>query len=96
MDAMREYTKNPLIVVIVGFVVGAIFGLVVLGWGLWPVQWTNATPEHLSAEWQAEYLRASIESFSLNRDAAQALARFKGLGAAAEKPWLRLSRICKG
>ncbi|MCZ7554130.1 MAG: hypothetical protein B6D39_09925 [Anaerolineae bacterium UTCFX2] len=96
MDAMREYTKNPLIVVIVGFVVGAIFGLVVLGWGLWPVQWTNATPEHLSAEWQAEYLRASIESFSLNRDAAQALARFKGLGAAAEKTMAAVEQDLQG
>jgi len=96
MDTMREYTKNPLIVVIVGFVVGAIFGLVVLGWGLWPVQWTNATPEHLSAEWQAEFLRASIESFSLDKDIAKAQARFSGLGAAAEKTIAAVAQDLQG
>lgn len=85
MEALREYTKNPLIVAIAGFVVGAIVGLVVLGWGIWPVQWTNATPEHLSADWQAEYMRASIEGFSLNRDAEKAQARFTGLGKSADE-----------
>lgn len=30
------------------FLIGAVFGLTVLGWGLWPVEYTGATYEHLS------------------------------------------------
>ena len=46
MDTIRQYVKNPLYTAIVGFVIGAIFGLIILGWLVWPVEWTNATPAH--------------------------------------------------
>lgn len=37
MDALRKYLEQPAITGAVGFVVGAIVGLVVLGWTLFPV-----------------------------------------------------------
>lgn len=85
MDAIREYTKNPLITGIAGLILGIILGLVVLGWWLWPVQWTNANPEHLSLEGQAEFLRASIEAFEKNGDAAKAQSRYSALGETADE-----------
>jgi hypothetical protein len=85
MEAIQEKAKNPLIVGIVGFAIGLVIGLVVLGWWLWPVQWTNATPEQLSTDWQAEYLRASIEAYALNSDAVKAQLRYTGLGDVADE-----------
>ena len=84
MDQIRAQIKNPLTVGIVGFVIGTIFGLVVLGWLLWPVQWINAQPEHLSPLAQAEYLRMAIEAYGQNGDLQKAQERFSALGDSAE------------
>jgi hypothetical protein len=84
MNAIGEKIKNPIVLVVVGFIIGVIFGLVVLGWWLWPVKWTNASPEHLSLEWQEEYARMAIEAFGLNNDVQKAQDRFKSLGKNGE------------
>ncbi|MEW5870193.1 MAG: hypothetical protein AB1894_13025 [Chloroflexota bacterium] len=82
MNAFREQIKtNPLIVgVAIGFIVGTIFGLVVLGWWIWPVEWKDASAKDLVYSEQVEYLRMSIEAFGQNGDAAKAQARYKALG----------------
>jgi hypothetical protein len=84
MNVIGEKIKNPIVVGLVGFVIGVIIGLVVLGWGLWPVKWTNASPEHLSPEWQEEYTRMAIEAFGQNSDVQKAQDRFKSLGKNGE------------
>src|SRR5512139_3288524 len=33
---------------LIAFLVGVAVGLIVLGWGLWPVQWSQAKPSSLS------------------------------------------------
>ena len=72
MDAIREYLKQPVIAGVVGLVVGAIIGLVVLGWTLFPVTYTDAFPEHLRAgdpfNYREDYLRMAIDSYSQNPD----------------------------
>jgi hypothetical protein len=80
MDDIREQLNRPLWVGIIGFVVGLIIGLVVLGWWLWPVQWTDAGPSDLRAEYQEIYLRMAIDSYSLNQDAASAQQRIAEVG----------------
>jgi len=62
------------------FVVGAILGLVILGWWLWPVTWTGASPQALDSAAQQDYLRAAIDSYNLNQDASLAAFRFEQLG----------------
>lgn len=57
--------KRPEVSVAVAFIVGLLIGLVVLGWGLWPVEWTGAGPEHLAPEDQAVYLRTIADAYSL-------------------------------
>ncbi|MFC2053694.1 hypothetical protein ACFLV7_05270 [Chloroflexota bacterium] len=84
MDAIREQAKNPIVVGVVAFVVGVIFGLVVLGWWLWPIQWTDAAPADLVYEEQVEYLRMTIEAFGYTGDAVQAKARNDALGEDAK------------
>lgn len=56
-----------------------------LGWWLWPVQWTDAGPEDLRPEYQQIYLRMAIDSYTLNPDPALALQRLKDLGADADE-----------
>ena len=64
----------------VAFLVGLLFGLVVLGWWLWPVRWKDAAPKHLRADYQRAYLQMAIEAYAQNGDAAAAKARFAALG----------------
>jgi len=96
METFQDYAKKPWVIALVGFVVGAIFGLVVLGWWVWPVQWTNATPAHLSAEWRSDYLHAAITSFGQNGDVAKAQKRFKAVGEDGDKLLSEISLAPEG
>jgi len=62
MDDIREQLNRPLWVGIISFVVGLLIGLVVLGWWLWPVEWTDAAPSDLRPEYQEIYLRGAIDT----------------------------------
>jgi hypothetical protein len=53
----------------------------VLGWGLWPVQWTNADPSSLRPDLQEDYLRMAIDSFVTNPVNELAIQRYQALGA---------------
>ncbi len=80
MDAVREQLNKPLNIGIIAFVAGLFIGLVVLGWWLWPVQWTDAGPADLRPEFQEIYLRQAIDSYTLNQDAAIARQRIAEVG----------------
>ena len=84
MDEIREQVKNPIVIGVVAFVIGVIFGLAVLGWWLWPVQWTDAAPADLVYEEQVEYLHMTIEAFGFTGDIKQAKARYDALGEDAK------------
>jgi len=51
-------------------------------WVINPVQWTDATPDLLRADYQTDYLKAAIDSYSVNRDVDLAVSRYQSLGAA--------------
>jgi len=80
MDEIREQVKNPIVIGVVAFVIGVIFGLAVLGWWLWPVQWTDAAPADLVYEEQVDYLRMTIEAFGYTGDSERAKERYDSLG----------------
>jgi hypothetical protein len=80
---IRNLLQNVRTVLILGVVLGLALGLII-GWGLWPVQWTDATPEVLRApDLQDDYLRMAIESYSQTGDADAAVRRWNDLGTAA-------------
>ena len=83
MDAVRNQFNRPLLVGIAGLIIGILIGLIVLGWWLWPVKWTNASPEQLQKDYQADYLRMTIDSYIKNQDAQTAKARWDYLGTKA-------------
>jgi hypothetical protein len=85
MDALREQLNKPLVVGVISFIVGVIIGLVVLGWWLWPVEWTDAAPEHLRVEYKELYLRMAIDSYTLNQDPVAAQQRIDELGEESDE-----------
>jgi hypothetical protein len=79
-DQVQEYARKPWVVGIAGLIVGLIFGLVVLGWWLWPVQWYDAAPANLHPGYQDWWMRMSIISYGATGDAATAKAEYDSLG----------------
>lgn len=65
---MEIIKKQPELAVLVAFVLGLVIGLVVLGWGLWPVQWTDAGPQHLAEADQAQFIRNVADLYAFQGD----------------------------
>jgi hypothetical protein len=64
MDTILQFVQQrKSLMLLIGAVLGLILGLIV-GWGLWPVRWTNATPKHLRSDFQNEYLLYVAEQYS--------------------------------
>jgi hypothetical protein len=86
INAVIDQVKKPVVIVgVVSFVIGLIVGLVVLGWGIWPVQYSP------SAEYARDYLSMTIDSFVENQDKALAQSRWSTLGSAGTDAllWLK-------
>jgi hypothetical protein len=83
MEAVTAMTKNYLqdrrAMLILGVILGLLLGLII-GWGLWPVQWTDATPEALRTDLQQDYLRMTIDSYYRNGNTNLAMQRYNDLG----------------
>jgi len=63
--------RKVLVAVIGGIVIGLLLGLAV-GWGLWPVQWTNATPAQLRSDFQETYILSVAEDYAETQDLEEA------------------------
>jgi hypothetical protein len=83
MEAVTAMTKNYLqdrrAMLILGVILGLLLGLII-GWGLWPVKWTDATPEALRTDLQQDYLRMTIDSYYRNGNTDLAMDRYNSLG----------------
>lgn len=80
METIKRFFSNPIVAGLTGLVVGLIIGLVVLGWWLFPVQWSDAAPGDLRADSKVTYLRSCIDAYGYNGDAARAKACYDSLG----------------
>jgi predicted flap endonuclease-1-like 5' DNA nuclease/flagellar basal body-associated protein FliL len=80
MDANQASSNRNLWIALAALAIGLVIGLVVLGWWLFPVQWTDASPEDMLMDYQVDYLRAAIDSFALTFDSNAALQRYEELG----------------
>lgn len=63
--------KQPGISAAVAFILGLIIGLPILGWYLWPVEWTDAPPQALAQSDQDKLLRSVAELYSLDGNNAE-------------------------
>ena len=82
-ELFSQLTANPMYLGAAALVVGLIFGLI-LAWGVWPVQYVDAAPEHLHENFQVDYMRMVIDSYNLNADNSLALQRIALLGEAKD------------
>jgi hypothetical protein len=78
MDATREYMQKPWVIGLAGVILGIILGLI-YGWGINPVEWTDAAARDLRADLQQDWLRMAIESYAKNPDPLKAQARWAEL-----------------
>ena len=70
--------------VLAAFILGLVIGLVVLGWNVWPVKWTDADPSDLRASQQDAYLQLIAESYALTGNADFARERLSALKKPAQ------------
>jgi hypothetical protein len=82
MNTIREYLQKPLVVGILAFLIGLFIGLVILGWGIWPVKYYDAAPANLHSGYQDWWLRMAIESYQVDKDPLLAKDRYDALGEA--------------
>jgi hypothetical protein len=81
MKKVVGINRNPwLLPALAGFLLGTLFGLFALGWGLFPVEWVDASPIQLGSSYKEDYLRSAIDSYGRNQDILSAQYRFQGLG----------------
>jgi hypothetical protein len=80
--------------VLIGLVVGLLLGWFLLGWTLFPIQWTDASPGHLHARYRSAYLAYATDEFYQTGDLTLLQSRL-GLDLAQTKgvnvrqiPWL--------
>ncbi len=80
MEKIKTLIKQPLALGGIGLLIGMIFGLVVLGWGVWPLEWVNGSPVNLSSDYQHQYLCMLIDSYVRNQDLNLMRVRWSSLG----------------
>ena len=69
MDSIQQFIRQRKILVaaVGGILVGLLLGLGI-GWGLWPVQWTNSTPAELRSDFQETYVLLVAEDYAETGD----------------------------
>lgn len=80
MEIIKKYWQKAWVRYAAVGLAGILFGMIVLGWGLFPVQWTDATPEYLREDLKQDYLKMVIDSYSVNKNTALAKTRWESLG----------------
>lgn len=82
MDSLRERLQQKWVMTVLALIIGIGLGLV-YGWVISPVQWKDATPSLLRPDLRVDYLRMTIDSYTVNKDVDLAIQRYHQLGAQA-------------
>jgi len=80
---MDIINKRPGLAALVAFIAGLIIGLVVLGWWLFPVQFTGADPAALLPQYQAAFIRNAAELYSFDNNQEKLRSTLSGWGGDA-------------
>ena len=76
---MLRWLRN-IALVLIGLTVGAGLGLL-LGWVVWPTEYTDAAPVILQDAYRQDYLRMIAAAYGEDGDLATAVSRLDSLGA---------------
>ena len=80
---MEIINRRPGLTALVAFIAGLIIGLVVLGWWLFPVQYTGADPSGTFPEYQAMIVRNAAELYAFDNNQDKLRASLSGWGGDA-------------
>lgn len=80
---MDIINQRPGLAALVAFIAGLIIGLVVLGWGLFPVEYTGADPSGLFPEYQANVVRNAAELYAFDNNQEKLRNTLSGWGGDA-------------
>lgn len=72
--------QKPGLTAVITFIVGVLFGLVVLGWWLWPVEYTGARFGNLIDADKQAYVRMVSELYAFDRDQGKVQTALAGWG----------------
>jgi hypothetical protein len=74
-----EFVKNrPGLSLLLTFIVGWFVGLVIFGWWLTPVQWTDAYPDTWAPQYQDAYIQSTADLYSFQNDPVAVQTAFVG------------------
>ncbi len=90
IDTIKEKLKNPRYMLVAAVLGGLILGLIV-GWGIWPVRWTDTTAESMREDLRVDYLRNAVAVYALRANPTEAQAAFANLGTKADETLTLLS-----
>jgi LCP family protein required for cell wall assembly len=76
------------IIGLLALLAGLLVGWLVIGWTLWPVEWTGVLPTDLGDAGREQYLDLVAESYALNKNAQLAQLRLAAFPAAEQGPLL--------
>ena len=80
MEKIKEFIRKPIVLPVAALIIGIILGLVVLGWGIWPLEWVDASPADLQVDFQRDYLCMTIDSYIKNQDLGLVQLRWNSMG----------------
>lgn len=80
MEKIKALLQRPLYAGLVGLVVGVIIGWLIIGWWLWPIEWTDADASYLREDLKKQYLCMVVDSYKVNQNTELARARVDSLG----------------
>ncbi len=73
----QSFPSGGPLVTLLAFAAGLVIGLVVLGWYVFPVQWTKAGPGDLAGGYREDYLAMVAESYARNGNVELARRRLR-------------------
>jgi hypothetical protein len=76
LDELRN--RNTLLFAAIALVLGIVFGWIVLGWVLFPVQYKDGNPPGLADKYKSDYLQMVADSYAVEADNGTALRRLAG------------------
>lgn len=72
--------QNALLAIGVAFIVGILLGWFGIGWGLWPVDFVNASPAQLRPDLQQDWVRLTAAEYAVSPNIDRAAGRISALG----------------
>ena len=89
MSSLLQHKWVRVALPVLALVAGLLVGWLAIGWGVWPVQWSDALALDLAPSEQQKYLDVVAETYTLNKDAALAQQRLATFPAAQQPALLQ-------